>query len=380
MQVLLLGLGGAAALVGVKKYRTNQRFQAVIPSDAVDVSGRVIIVTGANAGLGLETTLELAKRGAIVVMGCRNLAQGEEARTAVLKQAACAEKNVILLRLDLSCAGSIEEFVQATKQKLLEVVGSADKARKALHAVVCNAGLWGPPLPEPPALEPHMAVHVLGHHLLLRRLADATPYRLLAMDGTSQAESPKPRVVFVSSSLCTAGKLNPEFLSVGTEGYAASGDKPLPEYMYTGRADEGFVPPMYADTKLLNCLQMKALAAQYGSQLEAYAVCPGWCSSSLPRHVELPAIAKLLMPVMSTLVQRTVYQGSRSILYPVLAPGPLQNGGIYKDGVLEKDGMDAHLAKEAAIACGGNDETDLASSPILQQLLRACDKSLELSK
>lgn len=39
----------------------------------VDLSGKVIIVTGANSGTGFHETLEFARKGAKVIMGCRNL-------------------------------------------------------------------------------------------------------------------------------------------------------------------------------------------------------------------------------------------------------------------------------------------------------------------
>jgi NAD(P)-dependent dehydrogenase (short-subunit alcohol dehydrogenase family) len=41
-----------------------------------DQSGRVAVVTGANVGLGYHTSLELARKGAVVVMACRNQAKG----------------------------------------------------------------------------------------------------------------------------------------------------------------------------------------------------------------------------------------------------------------------------------------------------------------
>lgn len=49
------------------------------------VRGKIIIVTGANSGLGKVTTLELAKRGATVVMACRNLIEGQNALNEIEK-------------------------------------------------------------------------------------------------------------------------------------------------------------------------------------------------------------------------------------------------------------------------------------------------------
>lgn len=49
------------------------------PSDEQDIRGKIIIITGANDGLGKETSYELYKRGAIIIMACRNM---ESARLA----------------------------------------------------------------------------------------------------------------------------------------------------------------------------------------------------------------------------------------------------------------------------------------------------------
>jgi protochlorophyllide reductase len=49
-------------------------------NDIPDLTGKVVIITGANSGLGLESTKAIAAKGATVVMACRNLTKAEKAK------------------------------------------------------------------------------------------------------------------------------------------------------------------------------------------------------------------------------------------------------------------------------------------------------------
>ena len=55
-------------------------------ADMPDQRGRTFVVTGANSGLGLQTTLALARGGAHVVMACRNLEKGRAAAELVARE------------------------------------------------------------------------------------------------------------------------------------------------------------------------------------------------------------------------------------------------------------------------------------------------------
>ena len=56
-------------------------------SKAPSQKGKTAIVTGANAGLGYETALALAKKEATIIMACRNIAKAEKAKEDILKEA-----------------------------------------------------------------------------------------------------------------------------------------------------------------------------------------------------------------------------------------------------------------------------------------------------
>lgn len=78
------------------------------------IPGHVVIITGCNAGIGKETVLDLAKRGARVYMACRNESACEEARLDCIKKS--SNSQIYNMQLDLSSMASIRQFV--TKYKI----------------------------------------------------------------------------------------------------------------------------------------------------------------------------------------------------------------------------------------------------------------------
>jgi NAD(P)-dependent dehydrogenase (short-subunit alcohol dehydrogenase family) len=72
------------------------------------IDGKVVIITGCNTGVGKETALELAKRGAKIYMACRDLKKCEEARKEIY--AVTKNPNIFSRELDLSSLVSIRSF------------------------------------------------------------------------------------------------------------------------------------------------------------------------------------------------------------------------------------------------------------------------------
>ncbi len=97
------------------------------------MTGKVAVVTGANAGLGYQTTLQLARSGATVVMACRSPERAERARGQLLTEAPGA--STLIMRLDVSEPESIAIFGRHFAQQ----VGSLD-------LLINNAGIVGTPL------------------------------------------------------------------------------------------------------------------------------------------------------------------------------------------------------------------------------------------
>lgn len=150
--------------------------------DIPDQRGRVALVTGANSGLGLETTLALLKSGATVLMACRSRRKGEAARAELLKLGA---SGVDLIDLDLSDLNSVDACCR-------EVQSRYDR----LDLLINNAGLMAPPrLLSKQGLEMQFAVNHLGHFALTASL-------LPLMEGRDRA-----RVVTVTSGAQYFGRM-----------------------------------------------------------------------------------------------------------------------------------------------------------------------------
>ena len=142
-----------------------------------DLTGQVIVVTGANAGLGLETSVALAAMGATVVMTARTRSKGEDARQQVVGRTGAAEDQVILADLDLASFASIRAFAAWFLARFDQ-----------LDVLVNNAGLILDTRQETvEGFETMFGVNHLGHVLLTDLLRD----RLVA--------SAPARVVVVSS-------------------------------------------------------------------------------------------------------------------------------------------------------------------------------------
>lgn len=76
--------------------------------DDVRIDGKVVVITGANTGIGKETALDLAKRGAKIYLACRDLKKANDARLEIIETT--GNQNIFVEQLDLSSFASIREF------------------------------------------------------------------------------------------------------------------------------------------------------------------------------------------------------------------------------------------------------------------------------
>ncbi|MDN4471928.1 oxidoreductase [Demequina zhanjiangensis] len=176
-----------------------------------DQTGRVTVITGANSGLGKETTRRLVEAGGAVIMGVRDLAKGEAARQEILAQH--PEADLTLALVDMADLSSIARFADAVL---------ADGAR--IDTLINNAGLMAAPtrMTTVDGFELHMGTNFFGAFALTMRLLP----RLL--------ESPAPRVVMLSSNLARQGRIVLDDLQRERRRYSrfgAYGDSKLADHM-----------------------------------------------------------------------------------------------------------------------------------------------------
>jgi WW domain-containing oxidoreductase len=226
-----------------------------------DLSGRTIIVTGANTGIGEATARVLAGAGARVVYACRNRDSGEAAVARAQAQfPGCAAQ---FLELDLASFASINRFAQELPDERID-------------ALICNAGLSLLKYAETAEhFERVVGVCHVGHFLLTRLLMP----RLLAAGAA--------RIVMVSS------------LSHRSPAKLDFGQLPMTKDNFNGMT-------AYGQAKLCNILMAKSLQQRYGDRgITACSLHPGTLvTTDIGRNSKLiGALMKLVSPFTKTPLQ-----------------------------------------------------------------------------
>ncbi|NDI36762.1 SDR family oxidoreductase [Chengkuizengella sediminis] len=135
------------------------------------MNGKIAIITGANSGMGLATTTEIAKKGATVIMLCRNKQRGETALHTAKQQS--GSQNIELMICDLGSLESIHTFVAQFKEKY-----------NKLDILINNAGVMSLKRElTSDGFEMQLGINHLGHflltNLLLERLKNAEEARII---------------------------------------------------------------------------------------------------------------------------------------------------------------------------------------------------------
>ena len=269
-----------------------------------DVSGNVYIVTGANSGVGLETTRQLVKQGGHVVMACRRPHAGEEAAQSFTGLKGSYE----VMKLDLADLQSVRDFVTEFSEK-----------HDRLDGLACNAGMANmdsDPKYTKDGFEITIGISYFGHFLLTELLLDllkkTDDSRMVIVSSVVHAGSPRNRP-----------NVNLEDLNYKNRSYNNMG--------------------AYGEAKVATVLYAKELAERLqGTGASAFSVHPGWARSNFGSGAGFPMnlIMSLMRPISNMLSMTDSNEDSaQSTLHCLLSDDAPNHSGAYfsQSSVLYRD-------------------------------------------
>lgn len=269
-----------------------------------NLCGNVYIVTGANSGVGYETTKQLVKQGAHVVMACRRPEAGIKAQGSLGKLRGSSE----VMKCDLADLDSVQVFAQSFKENYDQLDG-----------LMCNAGMVN--MENKPKYTKHgfeytWSASYFGHFLLtelLLGLLKATPgARMAIVSSVVHAGSPKRRP-----------KVH------------------LDDLHHKKRKYNNF--EAYEEAKVGVILYAKELAERLqGTGVTTYSIHPGWARSNFGSggNVFMRVLFSLLKPVFSALnFSDSSWESAQTSLHCLLSDEAPKYSGAYfsQHSVLYRD-------------------------------------------
>jgi NAD(P)-dependent dehydrogenase (short-subunit alcohol dehydrogenase family) len=270
-----------------------------------DLTGKIIVVTGGNSGLGYESVKDFAQQGAEVILACRSVEKGNTAK----KEIGTVKGEIVVMPLDLMDFASIKDFADRFK-----------KQYNQLDVLLNNAGIMTTPyFLTKDGLEGQMGTNHFGHFALTGHLLE------------SIKNTPKSRVVNVSSMAHKSGKMDFDNLLFEN----GAGYSPMKSY---GRS------------KLANLLftyELQRRLEENGINSISVSAHPGVSNTNLGRHLENKLLFKILKPLMLTFIQ----DQNMGALPQIRASVDMQvKGGEYygPDGFNEMKGYPVRVKSNAA--------------------------------
>lgn len=276
-----------------------------------DQTGKTILVTGANVGLGFETARALYEAGAHVVLACRSVQKAEQTRAHLLARPGHGTLETGVL--DLADLGAVEQFAETFRQ-----------THDQLHVLINNAGVATPPATKTAqGYELQFGVNFLGHFALTGYL-----YPLLKA-------TPGARVVSLSSMGYQRGEI--DFDNLKSE----KSYDPMREYCQSKLAD------------LLFAVELHRRITAVGDHVLSLAAQPGANKTELTRHLSAEVIAAGMERLGGFMEP---WQGALSILYAAVA-AEASGGNMYEPdqggyhgyptlAALEKNAVDEAVGKK----------------------------------
>ncbi|XP_064122215.1 retinol dehydrogenase 12-like isoform X2 [Macrobrachium nipponense] len=232
------------------------------------VDGKTVVITGCNVGIGKETALELSRRGAKIIMACRDTKKAEKVALEIERETG---GEVVVMKLDLASLTSIRTFAGELKTK-----------EKMIHMLINNAGIMMCPfMKTEDGFEMQMGTNHFGHFLLTNLLLPLLTH------------SEPARIITLSSLAHLRGTI------------------PFDDMNYEKGYDR---IQAYGNSKVANVLFTRHLAKKVkGTNITVFSVHPGAVQSELARHIG-GDILKYFMPFF---VKKTA-EGMQTTLYCAL--------------------------------------------------------------
>ncbi|CAG8908829.1 unnamed protein product [Penicillium egyptiacum] len=274
----------------------------------IDLTGKTIVITGASAGMGLETTKQLLRlRASTVILAVRNVAKGEACATSLRQDRRIQTHNpkptIKVMALDVDDYYSVQQFTKQLREEI-----------PVVHILILNAGIGLLKLER--SASGHDRTTQVNYYSNVLLIAELLPY---LQAGAEKTGSPA-RISWVGSRAHEATSLEKKVPIKPGEGVLAHMDK-----------EEAFVPfQRYGDSKLLCAMFMYSLAPRLDpKKVIINMMCPGMVNTKMSDV--LPVHLRLIVNVVKSFRARPVEVGGWIILNSALVVGPESHGKFLND-------------------------------------------------
>lgn len=257
------------------------------------LDGKVIVITGANTGIGKIAAHDFSKRGAKVIIACRTMDKGKAAAQEIMDDTG---NPVEVEKLDLSDLSSVKECAESLKGRL-----------DRIDVLLNNAGVMNTPnWKTKDGFDMQFGTNHLGHFMFTHLL-------LPLLKKTGEENRERARIVNVASYAHEMGSMNWEDMNW----------------------EKNYDPvKAYAQSKLANIMHAKALARRLneeGAKVNVYALHPGVIKTDLYSHTNNRWWGKIIGTnnPLNKLFYKTPMQGAQTSIYCSIEPKLEDKSGLY---------------------------------------------------
>ena len=322
----------------------------------ISLDGKVVAITGANTGVGKETAHEISRKGARVIMLCRDTVKAESVSKEIMNDTG---NQVDIVKLDLASLESVRNCADAliTKEDRIDIL-------------INNAGVMAcPEMKTKDGLELQIGTNHFGHFLLTELLQP------LIRKSTTTGFTPR---IVVVSSMAHEGPMWPWPFALIALGLALLMPRfvkiywmMLPRFrmnwddLHFQKIPGSYEPFIaYSQSKLANVLFAKELSKRVAKDgIKVYCLHPGLIDSELWRHHKQKGSIGSFMLAPFEYFMKTPFLGAQTSLYCALEPSIVNDTGLYYS--------DCAIASPSPVALNENDQ---------KKLWRISEETVGLSK